>query len=408
MPFKRPLGERAENQNAPNFIRPLQDKRVLVGQSVVLECQVAGHPEPVVKWLKDGQNVTQCPDYEITNEGVKHRLTIRKVDASDSGRFTIQAMNAAGTKQSTCTLIAAPAPTPIPGVKNIALSPGPPQTPVGPSAPLFLKELKHQPLKPGSQVVLEARVAGNPTPQVEWLKNGSPLKNYRAKQEYDPQTGICALIIPQMFADDIGEYTCKATNQHGVGQTSAHLLPGDEYEKWFHEEQTQITRERKQNMLAQSRQAQVLSPEKMGNMTKQYGYGKPATIAQRQMQRFTGNGSSEHSSSLDLVWGVSESETEPELAAIDPRNVGTPPILQTPLKGLRLTEGTDAILQCSVVGNPKPTITWLKNGKVIDPSSSARFTVTHKGSLAILKISMVVPEDSGEYKILARNNFGKY
>lgn len=45
----------------------------------------------------------------------------------------------------------------------------------------------------------------------------------------------------------------------------------------------------------------VLSPEKMGNMTKQYGYGKPATIAQRQMQRFTGNGSSEHSSSLDLV-----------------------------------------------------------------------------------------------------------
>lgn len=34
------------------------------------------------------------------------------------------------------------------------------------------------------------------------------------------------------------------------------MLPGDEYEKWFHEEQTQITRERKQNMLAQSRQAQ--------------------------------------------------------------------------------------------------------------------------------------------------------
>lgn len=48
-------------------------------------------------------------------------------------------------------------------------------------------------------------------------------KTYRAKQEYDPQTGICALIIPQMFADDIGEYTCKATNQHGVGQTSAHV-----------------------------------------------------------------------------------------------------------------------------------------------------------------------------------------
>uniref|UniRef100_A0A0N5ALN4 Immunoglobulin I-set domain protein n=1 Tax=Syphacia muris TaxID=451379 RepID=A0A0N5ALN4_9BILA len=416
MPFKRPLGERAENQNAPNFIRPLQDKRVVVGQNVVLECQVAGHPEPVVKWLKDGQNVTQCPDYEITSDGVRHRLSIRNVEASDSGRFTIQAMNAAGTKQSTCTLIAAPAPTPIPGVKSVASSPAPPQTPVGPSAPLFLKELKHQPLKPGYQVVLEARVAGNPTPQVEWLMNGAPLKNYRARTEYDPQTGICALIIPQMFADDIGEYICRATNSHGVGETSAHLLPGDEYERWFHNEQTQITRERKENMLAQSRRIQssyfskvtLTDAEKPGEAPKQYENWKPATVAQRQMQRWSGNGgSSGRSSTNDFLWGVSESETEPELAAVDSRNIGRPPILQTPLKGLRLTEGTDAILQCSIVGNPKPTIEWLKNGKVIDPTSSARYTVTHKGSLAILKISMVAPEDSGMYTILARNNFGK-
>lgn len=62
---------------------------------------------------------------------------------------------------------------------NFSSSPGPPQTPVGPSLPIFLKQLNHQPLKPGAQVVLEARVVGNPTPQVEWLKNKSPLKNYR-------------------------------------------------------------------------------------------------------------------------------------------------------------------------------------------------------------------------------------
>lgn len=47
------------------MFQPLQDKRVIVGQKVALECQVEGHPEPVVKWLKDGQNVTQCPDYEV-------------------------------------------------------------------------------------------------------------------------------------------------------------------------------------------------------------------------------------------------------------------------------------------------------------------------------------------------------
>lgn len=58
-------------------------------------------------------------------------------------------------------------------------SPAPPQTPIGPSAPIFLKDLKNSPLKPGSQIILEARVVGNPEPQVEWLKNGSSLNNYR-------------------------------------------------------------------------------------------------------------------------------------------------------------------------------------------------------------------------------------
>jgi len=37
----------------------------LIGQRIVLECQIDGHPDPVIKWLKDGHNVSQCPDYEV-------------------------------------------------------------------------------------------------------------------------------------------------------------------------------------------------------------------------------------------------------------------------------------------------------------------------------------------------------
>uniref|UniRef100_A0A1I8A433 Ig-like domain-containing protein n=1 Tax=Steinernema glaseri TaxID=37863 RepID=A0A1I8A433_9BILA len=179
MPFKTPLGERAENQRAPIFLRPLQDKRVIVGQNVILDCQVDGHPMPAVKWLKDGHDVTLCPDYELTENGKRHCLVIKNVQGADSGRFTVQAMNAAGIKQSTCMLIVAPAPTPLPGAHSMANSPAPPQTPVGPSAPMFLKNLQHQPLKPGALVVFEARVVGQPPPQIEWFKNGKPLDVYR-------------------------------------------------------------------------------------------------------------------------------------------------------------------------------------------------------------------------------------
>ncbi|KAK6050669.1 immunoglobulin I-set domain protein [Cooperia oncophora] len=91
MPFKQPLGERAdENRVAPSFIRPLADKRAVVGERVVLQCQLDGHPTPAVKWLKDGHNVSNCPDYEIQEDGHVHRLIISQVHSADSGRFTAQ------------------------------------------------------------------------------------------------------------------------------------------------------------------------------------------------------------------------------------------------------------------------------------------------------------------------------
>ncbi|KAM3716725.1 Kettin [Dirofilaria immitis] len=411
MPFKRPLGERIENLTLPNFIRPLQDKRVVVGQNVLLECQVDGHPDPVVKWLKDDHDVTQCPDYEISSNGIKHHLAIKNVQAADNGRFTVQAMNAAGIKQSICMLIVAPAPTPIPGAKSIANSPAPPQTPIGPSAPIFLKELKNSPLKLGSQIILEARVVGHPEPQVEWLKNGLSLNNYRAKTEYDTRTGICALIISQMFADDVGEYTCRATNAHGIAESSAQLMSRDAFEKWFYEQQSLITSEWKQAMLAQSQKQRPAESNRSISSTafqqRQTVLQRPSTIMQRQGRQFAQNSSFDCDSIAEIPWGFSESETEAELASIDSRGFGGPPQIQTSLKRLRLTEGTDAILQCNITGNPKPNITWFKNGKVVDLFNSKGITAIFKGSLALLKISSVIPTDSGEYTLIAENYYGK-
>ncbi|WKY10685.1 hypothetical protein Q1695_002781 [Nippostrongylus brasiliensis] len=385
MPFKQPLGERAENRVAPSFIRPLADKRAVVGERVVLQCQLDGHPTPAVKWLKDGHNVSNCPDYEIQEDGLHHRLIISQVHSADSGRFTAQAANAAGLRQSTCILIVAPAPTPVPGGKHMTVySPAPPQTPVGPSAPIFLKELRHQPLKPSEVMVMEARVAGVPQPQVEWLKNGKPLQNYRAKIEHDTQTGIVSLTISQMFNDDVGEYICRASNVHGEATSAAQLLTREQYDRWFAEEQSRLTRDR--------RQAQQPS--------------RPNSVAQKQMMK-QGYVYGTDQESNDTPWGVSESETEPELAMLDGKGApGTRPIVRVPPRGLRLTEGTDAILQSNIVGNPKPRIYWLFNGSPIR-ISGPRIQMTYKGSLAVLKLTMVTPEDSGEYTVVAENNFGK-
>lgn len=43
----------------------------------------------------------------------------------------------------------------------------------------------------------------------------------------------------------------------------------------------------------------------------------------------------------------------------------------------------------------------------MSPTGPPRITMTYRGSLAVLKISMVLPEDTGEYTVLAENNLGR-
>ncbi|CAD5224123.1 unnamed protein product [Bursaphelenchus okinawaensis] len=392
MPFKTPLGEREVNVTAPIFIRPLQDRRVIIGQPVRLECQVEGHPEPVIKWLKDGQNVTTCPDYEVIQSGNKHTLLIACAQGADCGRFTLQAMNTGGIKQSTCMLIVAPAPTPVPGTAaSMASSPAPPMTPVGPSAPFFIKELRNQPFKPSGVAVLEARVVGVPVPTVEWLKDGKPFNNYRVITEYDSQSGICLLTIPQLFPEDQGEYTCQASNTIGVTICSAYILPKDEYDKWLSNERASFTREKKQRMIARHEQhprppsATIRNVDKRGLLSPNF-------------------------SDTDTAWGQSESETEPELASLNlhkENGPGVAPFFRSEMRSLKLTEGTDAVFQCNIGGNPKPRITWYLNGRVLEAFGEPRRQFSYRGSSVTLKVSDVKQSDRGEYQLILENPFGK-
>lgn len=43
---------------APSIISRIEDIEVEPSASIVLECQVRGHPKPKVTWLKDGEEVS--------------------------------------------------------------------------------------------------------------------------------------------------------------------------------------------------------------------------------------------------------------------------------------------------------------------------------------------------------------
>lgn len=87
------------------------------------------------------------------------------------------------------------------------------------------------------------------------------------------------------------------------------------------------------------------------------------------------------------------------------RPEGTPPEFVQPLKVVEVTEGEPARLECRVTGIPSPTISWLKDEKPV--VESKRVQTGTEGELCFLSIPETIPDDEGEYKCEARNDFGR-
>ena len=68
------------------------------------------------------------------------------------------------------------------------------------------------------------------------------------------------------------------------------------------------------------------------------------------------------------------------------------------------TEGENVTLYCDAIGNPKPRISWTRNGSLIDISSNSRIRFSiDKKQLTIRNVSRT---DSGEYRCVAKNSLG--
>ena len=89
----------------PSFTGRLQTREVKEGASVEFKVQVSGHPPPSIVWLREGCEIISSPDFEISCNGDVHSLYIPEVFYEDSGKFSVQAENAAGQNSCTAELI---------------------------------------------------------------------------------------------------------------------------------------------------------------------------------------------------------------------------------------------------------------------------------------------------------------
>ncbi|XP_038627959.1 leucine-rich repeats and immunoglobulin-like domains protein 1 isoform X2 [Tachyglossus aculeatus] len=92
----------------PSLVIPLEDRMVVVGDTVALQCKTTGSPPPRITWLKGDHplRVTERHHFTPGNQ----LLIVRNVVLEDAGTYTCEMSNALGTERAHSQLSILPSP----------------------------------------------------------------------------------------------------------------------------------------------------------------------------------------------------------------------------------------------------------------------------------------------------------
>ena len=373
----------------PEFSSELEDKTTEEGDSVEMQIFVTGTPPPEVVWYKDEQPITIYPHrrFHATRENEICSLEIKDARCSDQGKYTCRAKNTAGEVRKSCNLT----------VKQV--------TPTSP--PAFIKNLKDVYIVEGSCTRFDVKVTGMPEPDVTWYKDGRPVKEDKHLElVHDEDTS--ALILMYGKLDDAGDYICKASNEAGDAQSSAHL----------HISPLQIPAKFSSHL--ESVGVSEGEPLKL----KCAVVGKPdpnITWFKDQQQveesdRIKLKVTSDNTCILHILKSDMDDEgtytcsatnsagKDTTSAQVTVNGEGKAPEFTKVLENTEVPEGSPVRLEVGVQGKPTPFVEWLKGTKLL--KSGPRFETQATGNTHTFIITHCRDDDGGIYTCKASNKFG--
>lgn len=92
----------------PSFVKPMENKEIMVGGSIVLECMASGSPRPKLSWRKNGSPLQATERHFFTAED--QLLIIVNTIASDEGSYECEMSNSLGCVVGASHLTVKPAP----------------------------------------------------------------------------------------------------------------------------------------------------------------------------------------------------------------------------------------------------------------------------------------------------------
>ncbi|KAI5708872.1 hypothetical protein M8J76_005116 [Diaphorina citri] len=363
-----------------------EDVNIMVGQELKLSIGIDGIPKPEVKWLKDGKPVKETKDLVLSydDSGV-HTLTIEKATLKDSGSYSVTATNEMSTiTDFTRVTVHAP--------------------------PQFLRTMtKAVDCNIGDTITYQIKVEGDPLPDVKWMKDNEPLQIDEQHLKVTADGQVHSLIINKVKREDSGKYSALITNDHGSSQDDGRMnvrcaplftkkledftaLEGDQnveftvdiecypkpVVKWFHDK-TEIT-------------------EKLSEFTKvEETDGHTYKLILSQVER-------EHAGKY-----ICEVSNNLGKLKCDANFVvkAKPRFKKTLPETVEIDEGQSLSLSIEVEAVPEPEVKWYRNGQEITADANIKITRDSKRIEDYhLTVTLVKPEDGGEYEVRASNEVG--
>ncbi|MPC08143.1 Hemicentin-1 [Portunus trituberculatus] len=181
---------------APKLVdleKPVVEKSVVANRLVTVSCYVVADPLPAIRWLKDGKPLPSTSTVDLKFDNQDRHLTLLRATPADSGNYTCQATNAAGTTTLTTLLSVHTPPT------------------WNPDSDL---EEEITALE-GENLELFCDVEANPFPSILWLKNGQVISPVLKSNDTEDDR---LLRVIKLDDGDSGRYVCVASNAAGTGK----------------------------------------------------------------------------------------------------------------------------------------------------------------------------------------------
>ncbi|XP_048260948.1 Down syndrome cell adhesion molecule-like protein Dscam2 isoform X16 [Bombus terrestris] len=380
------------------FIRHMDKKAIVAGETLRVTCPVAGYPIESIVWERDTRVLPINRKQKVFPNGT---LIIENVERmSDQATYTCVARNAQGYSAR--------------GTLEVQVMVGPQLAPF-----TFGDEAANA----GDMATVQCAVIKGDLPvKIVWSLNGRSIDVGRVSGDhsYDipdivvtrSSKRISTLSIDSVAARHAGDYSCTAINAAGSA-THTSVLSVNVPPRWILEPTDKA--------FAQGSDARV--------ECKADGFPKPQVTWKKAAGDTPGDYTDLKLSNPDIsvedgTLSINNIQKTNEgyylceavngigagLSAVIFISVQAPPHFEIKLKNQTARRGEPAVLQCEAQGEKPIGILWNMNNKRLDPKSDSRYTIREEilanGVLSDLSIKRTERSDSALFTCVATNAFG--